>query len=209
MSLGLIHDKSSLLQECHHPTTITSLYYLSQCWPRAMPPHCVTQQDELFSNAWPQSVNIFEAETKWSPLCRRHVEIHFLERDILLSIKISLTLVPRSDHFPTLVQVMALRWLGDKPSFETMMAWFGAALDLNRARDLNGLVSCYVMLLPWFRYQVRKRPPTNTDPVRKYLNNMTTQIPGQCRAWEKNIPLLMNWNSISPIPNPWRLLTMW
>ena len=50
---------------------ITSRYYLSQCWPRSMPLHGVTQQDELFLNAWPQSVNIFEAE----------------ERDILLSIK--------------------------------------------------------------------------------------------------------------------------
>ena len=79
-----------------HPTP---RYYLSQCWPRYMSPHGVTEQDELFSNAWPQSVNIFKANTKWSPLCRRHVQIHFLERDILISIKISLTLLPRSDHF--------------------------------------------------------------------------------------------------------------
>ena len=32
---------------------------------------------------------------------------------------------------------MALRRLGDKPSSEPMMAWFGATLDLNRALDLN------------------------------------------------------------------------
>ena len=91
MPLGLIRDKSSLLQEwlgAIIQQTITSRYYLSQCWLRSMPPRGVTQQVELFSNGWPYSVNIFEADTKWSPFCRRHVEIHFLERDILLSIKI-------------------------------------------------------------------------------------------------------------------------
>ena len=74
MPLGLIHDTSSLLQEwlgAISQQAITSRYYLSQCWPRFMSPHVITEQDELFSNAWPQSVNIFEAETKWSPLCRR------------------------------------------------------------------------------------------------------------------------------------------
>ena len=44
-------------------------------------------------------LNIYEAETKWLPLCTRHVQIHFLERDTLISIKISLTLLPRNDHF--------------------------------------------------------------------------------------------------------------
>ena len=65
MPLGLIHDKSSLLQEWLGTIiqqAVTSRYYLSQCWPRSMPPHGVTQQDELLSNAWPQSVNIFEAD---------------------------------------------------------------------------------------------------------------------------------------------------
>ena len=32
---------------------------------------------------------------------------------------------------------MALRRLGDKPSYEPMMAWFGATLDLNRALDFS------------------------------------------------------------------------
>ena len=50
----------------------------------------------------------------------------FLNENGKISIKISLTFVPRSpiDNKPALVQVMAWRRIGDKPLPEPMMAQF-------------------------------------------------------------------------------------
>ena len=61
----------------------------------------------------------FEAETKWLPFSR-HFEMDFLEWKC---IKISFTFVSRApvNNIQALVQIMAWRWPGDKPSFEPMM----------------------------------------------------------------------------------------
>ena len=101
MPLGLIHDTSSLRQEwlgAIIQQAITSGY--TQIYPDIyMPPHGGTLQDELFSNAWPQSANIFEAEIKWChPFADDMMKYIFL-KDIYYSIKISLTLHPGNDHF--------------------------------------------------------------------------------------------------------------
>ena len=57
---------------------------------------------------------------------RRHFQMHFMSENDRISIKISLTFVPRSpiDNKPALVQVMAWRRIGDKSLPEPMMAEF-------------------------------------------------------------------------------------
>ena len=63
-----------------------------------------------------------EAETKW-PLFRRwHFQVHFLEWNVSIPIKISLKFVPKGsiNNIPALVQIMAWRRIGDKPLFEPM-----------------------------------------------------------------------------------------
>ena len=52
-----------------------------------------------FQTHYPSLLTYLRPKQNGSHICRRHVQIHFLERDILISIKISLTLHPRSDHF--------------------------------------------------------------------------------------------------------------
>ena len=109
LSLDLNDDKSTLIQVmawCHQATS----HYLSQGWPRSMPPYGITR---------PQSVNCHYLYTikflksspiimlykqpyygttklepyhryqltglriKWLPLCRQHFQMHFLEAKCL------------------------------------------------------------------------------------------------------------------------------
>ena len=67
-----------------------------------------------------------EAETKWPPFSRRRFQMHFLNENVGITIRISLKFVPNVsiDNKPTLVQIMALRQTGDKPLSEPMMALF-------------------------------------------------------------------------------------
>ena len=60
----------------------------------------------------------------------------FLNETDRISIKISLKFVPRSpiDNKPALVQVMAWRWIGDKPLPEPMIAQFTAHICGTRGR---------------------------------------------------------------------------
>ena len=53
----------------------------------------------------------------------------FLNENILISIKISQKFVPKDpvDNIPSLVQIMAWRWTGDKPLSEPMMAYVANA----------------------------------------------------------------------------------
>ena len=50
----------------------------------------------------------------------------FFNENMYFSIKISLKFVPKGsiDNIPALVQILARRWLGDKPLSEPMMAQF-------------------------------------------------------------------------------------
>ena len=60
---------------------------------------------------------------KWTPFCRRHCQINFVNENIYISIKISLTLIPKGpiNNIPTLVQIMVWHRPGDKPLFEPMV----------------------------------------------------------------------------------------
>ena len=50
----------------------------------------------------------------------------FLKENGINSIQISLNFVPRSsiDNKPALVQIVAWRWIGDKPLSAPMLTWF-------------------------------------------------------------------------------------
>ena len=64
-----------------------------------------------------------EAVTKWPPFSTPHFQIIFLNENVLISIQISLTFVPKGqiNNIPALVQIMAWRRPGDKPLSEPMM----------------------------------------------------------------------------------------
>ena len=64
-----------------------------------------------------------EAETKWRPFRRRHIQRIFLNQNVRNSINISLKFVPkgRIHNITSLVQIMARRRPGDKPLSEPMM----------------------------------------------------------------------------------------
>ena len=53
----------------------------------------------------------------------------FLNKDVLISIKISLKFIPNGpiSNIPQLVQIMAWHWPGDKPLSEPMLTWFTKA----------------------------------------------------------------------------------
>ena len=67
---------------------------------------------------------LIEAETKWPQFSRRRFQIHFLYENIWILIKISLKFVPYGpiNNIPSLVQIMAWHWPGDKPLSEPAMA---------------------------------------------------------------------------------------
>ena len=60
---------------------------------------------------------------KWPPFSRRHFQMHFLNENVWISIKISLKFVRKGvfNNFPVLGQIMAWRPPGDKPLSEPMM----------------------------------------------------------------------------------------
>ena len=76
---------------------------------------------------------------KWPPFCRRHFQIHFLERKVWISIKVSLKFVPKGpiNNIPSLVQIMAWRLPGDKPLSEPMMVKSLMHLCVTRLQWVN------------------------------------------------------------------------
>ena len=68
-------------------------------------------------------VSHIEAEAKLPPFRRRHFQMDFLEKKCMDFLKISFKFVHtvRNDNIPALVQIMAWRRPGDKPSSEPMM----------------------------------------------------------------------------------------
>ena len=63
---------------------------------------------------WNQHI---EAETKWPPMSWWHFQMHFLELNLWISIKISLKFVPHGpiNDIPVVVQIMNRSRPGDKP----------------------------------------------------------------------------------------------
>ena len=67
-----------------------------------------------------------EAETKWPPFSRRLFQVHFLNENIWILIKISLKFVPKGPIYnnPALVQVMAWCQTGNKPLPDQILTQF-------------------------------------------------------------------------------------
>ena len=86
---------------------------------------------------------LIEAETKRP----RFADDIFLSENVWILIKISLKFVPRGpiNNIPSLIQVMAWRWLGNKPLSETMMFNLPTHICVTRPQ--------WVKLVNWwFRY---------------------------------------------------------
>ena len=83
-----------------------------------------------------------EAKTNWTPFTRRHFQIHFLNENVWISIKISLKFVPSGwiDNTPALVQIMAWRRVGAKPSSEPMMISLLTHISVTRPQWVKALV---------------------------------------------------------------------
>ena len=56
---------------------------------------------------------------KWTPFCRQHFRIHFLDEKWYILIQVAMKFV--SNNKLALVQIMAWHWIGDKPLFEPML----------------------------------------------------------------------------------------
>ena len=91
--------------------------------------HCYYYiMDSLHTDQWSteESACYIDAETKWTPFCRRHFQMHFLEwkyMNFRISIKTSLKFVPKDPINNTLALVQIMAWCrpGDKPLSEAMM----------------------------------------------------------------------------------------
>ena len=81
-----------------------------------------------------------EAETKWTPFRRRHVQVHFLEWKYL-NFEISLKFIAKGsiNNNPALFQIMAWRRPGDKPLSEPMMARLLTHICVIRPQWVNSL----------------------------------------------------------------------
>ena len=72
-------------------------------------------------------------------ICWQHFQMHFLERNTLISIEISLKFVPKGPiiTIPALVQIMAWQWPGDKPLSEPMMVSLLMHICVTRPQWVN------------------------------------------------------------------------
>ena len=77
--------------------------------------------------------------TKWPLFHVRYFQIHFVNENVRISIKISLEFVHKVpiDNKPTLVQIMAWRRPGDKPLSEPMMVSLPTHICITRPQWLN------------------------------------------------------------------------
>ena len=82
--------------------------------------HCITCVRPVVTSLCYHHI---EAETKWPPFCRRHFQVHFLNDNVWIWIKVSLKSVPKSpvNNIPALVWIMAWCRPGDKALSEPFM----------------------------------------------------------------------------------------
>ena len=114
---------------------ICCLYYLNQCFKI-------------------QGHQQIEAETKWTLFRRRHFQMHFLNENVWIPIKISLKFVPRGpiNKIPALVQIMAWRRPGDKPLSGSMVVRLPTHIIITPPQSLN---------LKAVSREMRPEPPIN------------------------------------------------
>ena len=108
--------------------------------------------DKPVSEAWFISVvymrQRIEAETKWPPFCRRYFEMDFLEWNCM---KFDWRLFP-INNILALVQNMAWRRTGDKPSSELKMVSLLTHIRVSRPQWVNSLApggcgsSCFLRI---------------------------------------------------------------
>ena len=96
--------------------------------------------------------NEHELETKWTPFRRRHFQLHFLEWNVWIPIKISLKFVPKGpiNNIPALVQIMAWCRPGDEPLSELMMVSLLTHICVTRPQCVN----YYPLAINWNAWQV-------------------------------------------------------
>ena len=99
---------------------------------------CTQQLQHIWDPNKVISLNI-EAETKWPPFSRRHIQMHYLEWKCIILIKISLKFVPKGsiNNIATLVQIMAWRRPGDNPLSEPMMVILLMQICITRPQWVN------------------------------------------------------------------------
>ena len=81
-----------------------------------------------------------EDEAQWPPFRSRHFQMHFPEWKYMnISIDISLNFVPKGpiNNIPALVQIMAWRLPGDKPSSEPMIVSLSTHICVTRPHWVN------------------------------------------------------------------------
>ena len=85
--------------------------------------------------------------TQWPPFRRRYVQMHFREWKVLNLVKISLKFVPKGpiDKHSALFQVMAWRWMGDKPLSEPMLTDSLSYICGTRGRWVNYPIIIYIL----------------------------------------------------------------
>ena len=86
-------------------------------------------------------VKHFEAETKWPPLSSRHFECIFLNKNVWISIEISLKFVPKGpiNNIPALGLIMALRRPSDRPLSEPMVVRLPTNICTTRPQWVKGV----------------------------------------------------------------------
>ena len=82
-----------------------------------------------------------EAETKWPPFCRRHIQCIYFNENGCISINVSVKFVPKGQisNIPALVQIMAWRRPGDKPLSEPVMISLLTHICVTRPQWVNSL----------------------------------------------------------------------
>ena len=68
-------------------------------------------------------IGLYNLFNKWPPFRRRHFQMHFLNENVWISIKILLKFVPEGpiNNIPALFQTMTWCWSGDKSLSESMV----------------------------------------------------------------------------------------
>ena len=92
----------------------------------------------------PGKLKHIQAEIKWPPFRRQHFQMHFLNENVWISLKISLKFVPKVliNNILALVQIMAWCRSGDKPLSEPMHIHVYTSLCLHELIGHVTLVQC-------------------------------------------------------------------
>ena len=119
-------------------------------------------------------LNSVEAKAKWPPFFRIQFPTHFVNENVWILIKISLKFVPKGqiNNIVALVQIMALRWPGDKPLSEPIMVMLLMHIGVTRPQ--------WVKTRLWKDIYIYIYCPTRTSKF-KSLITLDKKSPGAAR----------------------------